>query len=76
MAAALRTHADGALCCPCGTNRRPINWRSGSKSYLYRLRCPVCGRKGSPAHTDFAKLTSIWNDTVRPELMQRREPKP
>ena len=51
--------------CPCGTTLPPTLWRRGSKSFLYCLRCPTCGRRGSPATTDFEKLTPIWNQTVR-----------
>ncbi|HKV14535.1 MAG TPA: hypothetical protein VJQ81_05795 [Reyranella sp.] len=64
----------GAMRCPCGTAQPIRLWRSGSKSFLYRLRCPTCGRRGSPATTDFAKLTSIWNETVAAEKRRGKEP--
>lgn len=51
--------------CPCGTALPPVTWRRRSKSHLYCLKCPVCGRRGSPATTDFAQLTPIWNDSIR-----------
>jgi hypothetical protein len=61
-----------ALPCPCGTSLLPRRWRRGSKTNLYSLRCPMCGRRGSPAVADLAKLVPTWNDTVRAEQAAQR----
>jgi hypothetical protein len=52
------------MACPCGSRRPIMLWRKRSKSSLYVMRCPTCGRMSAVATADFEKLDDLWNDTV------------
>lgn len=69
-----RVHAGGALRCPCGTAQPPRRWRSGSKSFFYTLRCPLCGRRGSPATLYAENLVPLWNEMVTAERLHGENP--
>jgi hypothetical protein len=53
------------LACPCGTAYSPVAWRSGSKSYLYRWRCPRCGLQSSVAAARPERAILMWNEAVQ-----------
>jgi hypothetical protein len=55
------------LRCPCGTERTPVPWRAGSKSYRYRLRCLRCGLESKVAATlnEPHEMDRHWNEAVK-----------
>ena len=60
------------LPCPCGTERGPEAWRSHSKSYRFRLRCPRCGLQAVVASLRPEHATEMWNEAVVAKRDQRR----
>jgi hypothetical protein len=52
------------LPCPCGSDREPVAWRAGSKSYRYRLRCPRCALMAVVASVRPEAAVEMWNEAV------------
>jgi hypothetical protein len=53
------------LACPCGTEYSPVAWRSGSRSYLFRWRCPRCGLQSNVAAARPEAAVERWNEAVQ-----------
>ena len=53
------------LACPCGTEWSPVAWRKGSKSYLFRWRCPRCRLQSNVASARPEAAIERWNEAVQ-----------